>query len=185
MIATHTFPALRPGPRACILCSLLLLAALPGCKRDGLSDYQRELNKKEDAANALRAQGAKVELKEHPKIPRYGSAYAVSLSGAQITDDMFQKLKDLQRVSELDLSKSSITDDQMDKLNEVVPMLLKLDLSNTAVTDAGLEKLTNLNFCYNLNLAGAKVTPAGVARFKQQRLARPTTKFKDMKIQTK
>jgi hypothetical protein len=93
------------------------------------------------------------------------------LSGAQITDDTFQKLKELQQVTELDLSESSIADGQMDQLNEVASTLIRLDLSKTAVTDVGLEKLTNLNGCLNLNLAGTKVTPARVEQFKKERLA--------------
>jgi hypothetical protein len=53
------------------------------------------------------------------------------------------------------------------------------------VTDAGLEKLTNLNVCFDLYLAGTKVTPAGVESFKQQRLARPSTKTKNIKVHMK
>lgn len=179
----NMFLAFRCGPRFWMLGFLLLSAVLSGCKGDGLSDYEREQNRKEDSLNTLRAQGAKVESKKYPQNPRYGNGYVVNLSGLQITDDTFQKLKGLQKVSELDLSKSSISDDQMDKLNEVIPLILKLDLSNTAVTEAGLEKLTKLNFCFKLILTGSKVTPAGAERFRQQRLARPSTQIKDMKIQ--
>ena len=60
---------------------------------------------------------------------------------AKITNDVFNHLKTLKRVTELDVSKSSITDEQVAKLSEqdVGTMLVKLDLSNTAVTDAGVE----------------------------------------------
>lgn len=183
MMTAFAYRARCPGLRFGILGFLLLLAALPGCKGDGLSDYQREQNQKESALEALHTQGAKVETKSYPQFARFGSAYAVNLSGATITPETFENLKGLQRVSELDLSKSSLTDDQMDQLNEVANFLVRLDLSNTAVTDAGLEKLTNLNLCFNLILTGAKVTPAGVEGFKQQRLARSSTKVKNMKIQ--
>jgi hypothetical protein len=160
----------------------LLLAVLPGCQGDGLSEYQREQNKQEERVSALRAQGMEVTEKNYRP---YGKGYVVNLSGAQLTDDTFQKLQGLKRITEMDLSKSSLADEQMDRLNEVASLLVKLDLSNTAVTDAGLEKLTNLNLCFNLNLAQTKVTPAGVERFKKERLARPTTKAKDLKVRLK
>jgi hypothetical protein len=126
----------------------LLLAVLPGCQGDGLSEYQREQNKQEERMSALRAQGVEVTEKNYRP---HGKGYVVNLSGAQLTDDTFRKLKDLQRITELDLSKSSLADEQMDRLNEVAYLLVKLDLSNTPVTDTGLEKLTNLNLCFNLN----------------------------------
>ncbi len=169
----------HPGPRSFVLLALLFLAVLSGCKGDGLTDYQREEIKKEECLNTLRAQGAKITQKNYP---RYGNGYVVDLSGAQLTDSTFQNLKELKRVAELDLSKSSLTDDQMDQLNGVAFFLAKLDLRNTAVTDAGLQKLTNLNFCFDLYLAGTKVTKAGVENFKKQRLDRPTTKVKKINV---
>ena len=171
-----------PGSRCSVLLTFLLLAALPGCKKDGLTDYQREENKKEERLTTLRDGGAKVTQKNYPP---HGHAYVVDLSGAQLSDSTFQNLKDLKRIAELDLSKSSLTDDQMDQLNSVAQYLIKLDLRNTAVTDAGLQKLTNLNLCFDLYLAGTQVTPAGVEQFKTQRLARPTTKVKKMNVQLK
>jgi hypothetical protein len=152
-----------------------LSAAVPGCKGDGLSDLQRELNKEQDCADALRQQGATIEEKSFPP---YGMGYVVNLSGAQITDRTFKHLGCLQRVAELDLSKSSITDAQMERLNEVHAYLVKLDLSHTAVTDAGLDKMTHLYVLLNLNLAGTKVTQAAVNRLQERRLADPKTRFK-------
>lgn len=165
---------------------MLLVAVLPGCKGDGLSDYQREENKREERLSSLSNQGATISTKDYPP---YGRGYVVNLSGAQITSATFQTLKDLNKqggrrgIAELGLSKSSISDDQMDQLNEVAHFLVKLDLSNTTVTDAGLQKLTNLNVCFHLNLAGTQVTSDGVSRFKNERLNRPTTKVKNTNIQ--
>jgi hypothetical protein len=154
-----------------LLLLLSLLVALPGCGENRNRrniDYETEEKQKEERLSSLRDQGATIAQKNYPL---FGMGYAVKLSGAQITDDTFQKLKELQRVTELDLSKSSITDGQMDQLNEVASTLIMLDLSKTAVTDVGLEKLTNLIICLNLNLAGTKVTPARVEQFKKERLA--------------
>lgn len=171
------------GSRPFVLLTLLLLAALSGCKGgDGLSDSEREQKKREESINALRDGGAKITQKSYG---RRGNGYVVDLNGAQLTDNTFQRLKEMKRVTELDLSKSSLSDDQMDKLNEVAYFLVKLDLRNTAVTDAGLEKLTNLILCFDLYLAGTKVTQAGADNFTKQRLARPATRAKKMNVHMK
>jgi hypothetical protein len=164
-------------------CWLVPFLFAVGCKGDGLSDLQRELNKEQDCANALREQGGKVEEKSYPP---YGMGYVVNLSGVQITDATFKHLACLKRVAELDLSKSSITDEQMQRLNEVPAYILRLDLSHTAVTDAGLAKMTHLYALTTLNLAGTTATPAGVQRLQDRRVADPQTKFKAMpKVQWK
>jgi hypothetical protein len=187
MTAATASSRLRPSSRYYALVPLLLLSILSGCNGgDGLSDYQREENKREQRVSSLRDQGATISTKDYPP---YGRGYVVNLSGAQVTPAAFQTLKDLnkqggrQGIAELDLSKSSIGDDLMDQLNEIAHFLVKLDLSNTAVTDAGLQKLTNLNVCFNLNLAGTQVTPEGVSSFKNERLNRPTTIVKNTNIQ--
>jgi hypothetical protein len=151
------------------------LAVLSGCRGDGLSDLQRELNKEQDCANALRKQGGTVEEKKYPP---YGTGFVVNLSGVQISDDTFKHLACLKRVAELNLSKSSITDAQMGQLNDVPCYLVRLDLSHTAVTDAGLDKMTHLYVLLTLNLAGTKVTPEAVKRLQERRLAAPLTRFK-------
>lgn len=151
------------------LLTLLLLVALAGCGGTNRKvTYEQVEKEKEDRMSSLREQGATIARKNYPL---FGMGYAVKLSGAQIADETVQKLKELQRVTELDLSKSSIADAQMDQLNELATSLVRLDLSDTAITDAGLEKLTNLNVCLDLNLAGTKVTPAAAERFKKERLA--------------
>lgn len=171
--------ARHPGRRPTVLLTLLLLAALLGCEKHGLSDYEREQKKKEEVLSSLREQGGTVTTKSYP---RHGTGYVVDLKGAHLNDRTFQILKDLQRVTELDLSKSSITDEQMDQLNQVAFVLLKLNLSDTKVTDAGLDKLTNLKMCFDLDLAGTQVTPAGVERFKQQHARRPNAKLTPLKV---
>jgi hypothetical protein len=171
--------ARHPGRRLTVLLTLLLLAALPGCKRDVLSDSQREEKMREEAIASLREQGGTVTTKNyHPQ----GNGYVVDLKGAQLSDRTFENLKDLQRVTELDLSKSSLTDEQMDQLNQVALVLLKLNLSDTKVTDAGLDKLTNLKMCFDLNLAGTPVTAAGVERFKQQHPRPPNSRIPPLKV---
>jgi hypothetical protein len=152
---------------------------MPGCKKDTVSLAEREKMQQADFANSLQQQGGTVKEKSYPP---YGNGYEVKLSGARITDDTFKDLKGLQRVAELDLSKSSITDDQMGRLNEIATLLVKLDLSNTAVTDAGLVQLKHVPVLFNLNLAGTKVTPAGVARFQKQRLENPFIKVKQTNV---
>jgi hypothetical protein len=161
----------------------LFLAALPGCKRYERTSYQQEQEKKEEAMNSLREQGATITTKTYPSI---GNGYVIDLKGAQITDQTFQNMKELKRVTELDLSKSSLTDDQMDQLNDVAYACTSLDLSNTAVTDAGLEKLTNLKVCIYLNLSRTKVTRAAVQRFEKEHSTPRkfrNVKLPDMKIQ--
>lgn len=179
MVGVLISGARHPGHRLTVLLTLLLLATLPGCKRDALSDSEREQKKKEDALASLREQGGSVTQKNYPP---HGNGYVVDLKGAQITDRTFENLKELQRVTDLDLSKSSITDEQMDQLNQAVVVLLKLNLSNTKVTDAGLDKLTNLKMCFDLNLTGTQVTPAGVERFKQQHARRSNTKLPPLRV---
>jgi hypothetical protein len=163
------------GSRFFALLAVALLAALPGCGRPTVSLAEREKMQETDFVTALQKQGGTVTEKSYPP---HGDGYVVSLSGANVTDDTFQNLKGLKRLAELDLSKSSITDAQMDQLNEIAKYLVNLDLSHTAVTDAGLEKLTRTYVLFNLNLAGTKVTAAGVARFQQLRLQSPHTKVK-------
>jgi hypothetical protein len=170
------------GARAALAATLLLAGCGP---RDGLSDNERRMLNLQNAAEALRGQGAKVEEKHYP----IGDAYAVNLSGMTITDDLLKKVKSLGNISELDFSKSTLNDGHLGVAQEMgmFTLVTNLDLSNTAVTDAGFEKLDNLRFLSQMNLAGTKVTPAAVERFKAKRLKdervwerfrRPTIKMK-------
>jgi hypothetical protein len=122
----------------------------------------------QNAADSLRGQGAKVEARHYS----IGEAWAVNLSGKPISDETLRDVKRVGNISELDLSKSTLTDAQMALAQELglFTLVTKLDLSHTAVTDAGFEKMDNLRFLSQLNLAGTKITPAAVERFKQKRL---------------
>jgi hypothetical protein len=171
----------RPGrlPAAVLL---LLLAGAPGCgKGDGLSLAERAQKPKDDAKSAIEQMGGVVTVFHHP----LGDGWSVNLSGAQISDDLFDHLKALGRVAELDLSRSTVTDEQVARLGEpgVGNVLTKLDLSQTAVTDAGLGKLTGLGVLTQLKLVGTKVTPQGVERFKAERDSNPNTVRKGTAVQ--
>lgn len=161
---------------------LLGALALSGCQKDGPSDFERMRQAQDNAASTLEGQGAKVKPVDYPQ----GRAWSVNLHGATISDDLLRQVKQLGRVTELDLSKSTVTDDHLGLINDLGlgTLLLKLDLSHTAVTDAGFEKLVNLALLSDLNLAGTKVTPAAVDRFKQNRLNDPKVPamFKKPKI---
>ena len=167
----------RPTNRARLVSSVIFMAVLfcataPGCgSRGGLSDFERAQKKKDDAASALRALGGEVTTVNYPA---YGDGWAVKLRGAQISKDVFDHLKELKRVAELDLSKSTITDDQLVRLNEaeVGALIVKLDLSHTAVTDAGVDTL-KLSLLTQLNLTGTKVSAAAVDRLKKHRALDP------------
>jgi len=145
-----------------------ILFVLSGCsKGDGLSDYDRMKNAQKEAAESLTEKGAKLKETHFAQ----GSAWAVNLSGMEISDDLLRQVKQLGRVSELDLSRSTVTDDQLGLITQlgIATLVLKFDLSNTGITDAGLERLEHLAVLTQMNLAGTKVTPAGVERFKKQR----------------
>lgn len=153
---------------ACIISVSSVIVAAPGCNRSGgLSDFEKAQKKKEGAADSLRAMGAEVNTKSYPQ---FGDGWSVKMSGLQITDDAFNHLKSLKRVSELDLSKSSVTDEQIAKLSEqdVGTMLVKLDLSNTAITDAGVDNL-KLPLLTHLTVKGTKISDAAIDRLKQRR----------------
>ena len=144
------------------------LLVLSGCgPKDGLSDNDRRMLALQQGAEGLRSLGAKVEERTYS----VGNAWAVSLSGMTISDDLLRQVKQLGNISELDLSKTTLTDDHMPLFNELGlgTLATKLDLSHTALTDAGFEKLDNLRFLSQLNLTSTKVTPAAVERFKKKR----------------
>jgi hypothetical protein len=165
-MAEHTVP--RFGVRLAALALAALLAA--GCQRRDTTNYDElEKQKQQQAAASAEGMGIQAVRKRYPQ----GEAWAVNLSGKQVTDATFNSLKQLDHITELDLSKTAVTDAQLAQVNEIGALLLKLNLSNTAVTDAGLAQLTNLLVLSDLNLAGTKVTPAGVAAFKKARANDP------------
>jgi len=165
----------RPGraaARALLAAVLLVPAALAGCGRSnyGPSDYAKMPQREEGAADYIRNRGGKLAKKSYPQ----GQAWTVDLHGATIDDELFTRLKELVRITELNLSKTNLTDEQMARINDDTgSLILKLDVSNTAVSDAGLDKLTGLPILTNLNLSGTKVTAAGVDRFRKSRQSNP------------
>jgi hypothetical protein len=170
----RTVPAARRAPRPGAALALLALAAAAGCTSskdlEAVSVEHIEAQR-QGVADSLRGMGGKLTEKKYPQ----GRAWSVDLSGVQLPDDLFDRLKKLGHITELNLSKTNVTDAQMPALNEkeIGSLLLQLDLSNTAVTDAGLEKLDGLFLLSDLNLKGTQVTRAGVERFKQARAANP------------
>src|SRR5262249_43820445 len=97
-----------------------------------------------------------------------GEAFAIGLSGKQISDQTFDNLLQIGNISGLNLSKSNFSDAHAERLNQVGGCLMNLDLSHTGITDAGVEKL-HLPFLTNLTLTGTQVTPGGIDRFKKNR----------------
>jgi hypothetical protein len=162
----------RPIRRAVLLCAALAVL-VPSCSKpyDGVSDYDREQQAKQAAAEAAKGSGLKMTEKTYP----LGKAWVVDMQGMTVSDDHFKRLKEAGNVAELDLSKSTITDDQLGRMRELgaCTTLYKLNLSNTAVTDAGLQKMEGLPFLINVNARGTKVTQAGVDRYKGSRANNP------------
>jgi hypothetical protein len=168
--------ATRPV-RSCIDFATFVLFATcvvlySGCSRSGgLSDFEKAQKKKDSAADSLRALGAEVSPVTYPN---YGEGWAVKLRGAKITTEMFDQMKALKRVSDLDVSKSDITDEQLAKLSEqdVGTMIVKLNLSNTSITDAGVDNL-KLPLLTHFTVTGTKISNAAIDRLKQRRASDP------------
>jgi hypothetical protein len=148
-----------------------LLLTLCGCGMfgDGISDFERQAKSREGCIELLKEQGAKFEQKTYPQ----GVAWAVDLSGMEITDQTLELLGKVGNLSELNFSGSSISDDQIAELNDInlSGTLLKLDLSKTEITDAGIAEMTRFGFLRELNLTGTKVTSAAIESFKAARKA--------------
>lgn len=157
--------------------------APPGCGRTGPSDFDKLQQAREAANTTLATSGAKIKSMHYA----VGDAYAVSLSGQTITDDLLRQVKQLGNLSELDLSKSTVTDDQLGLIQELglTHLLNKLDLSHTAITDAGFNKLDGFLFLSELNLAGTKVTLAAIEAFKRKRQSDPRAKIKTTNVRLK
>jgi len=138
-----------------------------GCRRDGLSDYQRSENARLTVKEKLQGKGVKLQEK-NLDVP----AYAVDMRGLTVTDELIDHLGELRNISELNLSKSTITDEQLGKLygKNLCVRCFKLDLSHTGITDAGLDKMANIGVLGELNVAGTKVTMAGTERLKKRKL---------------
>ncbi|HJZ56691.1 MAG TPA: hypothetical protein VKE74_17120 [Gemmataceae bacterium] len=179
MVRSFTLPTRRAALVGAVGFAILLLAA--GCgSKGGPSDYEKMVQAKQGASDALAAAGAKVQEKQYP----VGRGYVVELRGATITDDLLRHVKELGNIAELNLSQSTLTDDHLRTMHELGlhVLLNKLDLSHTAVTDAGLDHLDGNLFLVELNLTGTKVTRAAVERFKQKRQADARVRVKDTRV---
>ncbi|MGQ0637436.1 MAG: hypothetical protein ACT4QC_22750 [Planctomycetaceae bacterium] len=144
---------------------------LGGCDSSGYEErntFETKVKAGESALDILKQQGGKFQPKMYP----LGAAWEVDLRGvAQINDETFVLLKKVGPIAEMHLNGSSLTDAHMVKLGdpELSGVFVKLDLGNTAVSDVGLGELKTQNFLQELNLAGTKVTPAGIAAFRKMR----------------
>jgi hypothetical protein len=167
------------------LCIASLLATC-GCgffhDPNGPGSLQAITKAEKSAEETLKGQGAILERKQYPP----GSAWAVDLSGQDVTEITFEALKRLDHIAELDLSKTKITDEHMKHFADsaFAGVLVDLNLSNTEVSDAGLNELRVSRFLTNLNLTGTKVTEEGAARWQKARSADDTVSpnFKKVRI---
>lgn len=162
---THLTRTSRTAATLAVACLLL-----PGCggrDENAPSHYELEVKKQEDAALGLKDVGGEATRKHYPQ----GSAWAVDLHGARITDGVIADLKKLGHLTELNLSRSAVTDEQLATMSEdkLCNLLLKLDLSHTAITDAGFDKLDKLYIVMDLDLTGTKISAAAIERFRQNR----------------
>lgn len=164
-----------------VLC--LIVLTMPSCgKKDTYGTYQEQQQKQQNAAAALREQGATLEEKHYKR----GDAWAINLKGKQISGDVIDRLAKMGHITELNLSGTNVTDADLTRINElgIGAVMLQLDLSHTEVSDAGLDQLTNFFLLSDLNLTGTKVTAAGVGRFRTKRAGdqRIMAAFKSPKI---
>lgn len=168
-----TRPWFRPARRAGSAAILLAALALAGCSKpyDGVSDYDREQQAKQAAAEAARSQGLKMTERTYP----LGKGWVVDMKGVTVTEELLQRLKEAGNVAELDMSRSTVTDELIGRMRElgVANTLFRLNLSHTPVTDAALEKLEGVPLLVNVTVTGTRVTAAGAERYKQSRKNNP------------
>ncbi len=149
---------------------LLLVGSIMGCSEDAATIFKRHEQSQQAAADQIKAAGGEASQKTYP----LGEAWVVKLSGVKLTDEIFESIKVLQRVAELDLSKSSITDVEMPRVVEASGgMLFKLNLSDTAVTDGCVPALTDLVLLSEVDLAGTKVSKGAIAKMNEARKKDP------------
>ncbi len=139
-------------------CLTLTAALICGCS-DGLSDYQRDIKKMEAGQARIVAQGGTAELRQ----TRAGDSWSVNLSGATLTDETFEDLNTLNRVSTLDLSNTNFNDSMIAKINDtkIRGVLFDLNLSGTQVSDQGLEGFTEIFMLTSLDVSNTNVTKEG------------------------
>ncbi|WP_417379272.1 hypothetical protein [Gimesia sp.] len=111
------------------------------------------------------------------KYIRYRERYVYELdaSNTEITDDTFDEINLLNRVTWLNLENCKITDKTLERLQELKE-LSRLNLKNTQITDAGLKYLASLKQIEVINLEQTAVTREAILKLQQQlKLARPKT----------
>jgi hypothetical protein len=159
---------------------ILVAGLLVGCGEDAVQLHQRYIESQQQAVETIKAAGGDANKKQYP----LGEGWVVKLSGVTLNDELFQSLKTLERVSELDLSKSTLTDADMPRVMEVGGVLFKLNLSNTAVTDASIAPLADAVLLAELDVTGTKVTPAAISQLTTKRRSDPKImpQFKATKV---
>jgi uncharacterized protein YjbI with pentapeptide repeats len=158
---------------------------MAGCsKSDSYGAYERELQRKEKAVHSVERTGAKMVQKTYPQMPNV-KAWAVNLSGQQLTPATFAELGRVGFISELNLSKTNLSDADMARVNGLANFCLVLDLSQTEVSDTGLAELKSQIVLRDLNLAGTKCTSAGVAALKKRQAENPNARIKTPTVRLK
>jgi hypothetical protein len=164
----------------------LVLAVTIGCGKDesGVGAYQRELQAKENATTSIQGVGGKMVEKSYPQVPN-AKAWAIDLSGKQLSPAILTEMASLGHISELNLSKTNLTDEDMKKVAGLVGFCLNLDLSHTQISDTGLAELKNMLVLKDLNLTDTKCTSAGVEELKKRQAANPNARFKTPSVKLK
>jgi hypothetical protein len=152
-----------------LIAAAAIVAIVEGCG-GGHGDHLERYKVEQSAQDALKQQGAKLDYRAYPQMT--GSAWAVDLKGAQITDETIQNLDKIGYITEVNFSESTVTDAHLAKFKELNcgdGFLMKLDLSKTSVTDAGLAHMTDYLLIDDLNVQGTSITPEAIAEFKKNR----------------
>ncbi len=171
--------------RLAFACSVGLALAASGCgKSDSVGAYQKELQMREKAVSSVEGVGGKMVEKHYPQMPGV-KAWAVDLSGQQLTDATFNQLGKSGYITELNLSKTNLTDASMKRLNSIAGACMVMNLSDTDISDAGLGELNNLILLRELNLAGTKCTAAGVTALQKRIADNPNAKNKSPTVKLK
>jgi internalin A len=98
----------------------------------------------------------------------------LNLSRMDITAQALAPLTKLPKLRRLNVSQSDRIDDKASQFVLRLPKLEALDLSETRITDELLDQISTLKQLKVLVVAGTKVTPAGLERFRK---ARPDCKL--------
>lgn len=167
----------RRTPAVTILAIALLATGCGGDDGTGASSYQAQEKARANAEERLKSLGAKLERKQYPP----GEAWAVDLSGKEITDEIWTALQGLDHIAEMNFSGTKFTDEHIRNLNPLSGLLINLNLSSTEVGDAGLEQLEAMRLM-QLDVSKTKATPQGVAQVLKKRSENPQIMIKQLKV---